>query len=70
MVKAILANKSVPRVEIDQRLRDARLRLEQIERLLVPRAAVIASCLRQVSFLFSGLRPSEGSRTAELDKGR
>jgi hypothetical protein len=43
MLKAILSNKSVPRVEIDQRARDARLRLEQIERRLVPRAAVAAS---------------------------
>jgi hypothetical protein len=36
MWKAILCNKSVPRVEIDQRARNARLRLEQIERLLAP----------------------------------
>jgi hypothetical protein len=32
MLKAILCNKSVSRVEIDQRARDARLRLEQIEK--------------------------------------
>ena len=38
MWKAILRNKSVPRAEIDQRARDARLRLEQIERLLASRA--------------------------------
>ena len=48
MWKAFLCNKSVPRAEIDQRARDARLRLEQIERLLVPRAAVTASWLRRV----------------------
>jgi hypothetical protein len=30
MLKAILCNKSVSRVEIDQRARDARLQLEQI----------------------------------------
>jgi hypothetical protein len=30
MLKAILCNKSVSRVEIDQRARDARLRLDQI----------------------------------------
>ena len=35
MLIAILCNKSASRVEIDQRARDARLRLEQIERLLV-----------------------------------
>src|ERR1051326_1333700 len=32
-------NKSVPRVELDQRARDARVRLVQIERLIVPRAS-------------------------------
>ena len=36
MLKAILYNKSASRIEIDQRARDARLRLEQIERLLAP----------------------------------
>ena len=38
MLKAILRNKTASRVEIDQRARDARLRLEQIERLLASRA--------------------------------
>jgi hypothetical protein len=41
MLKAELWNKSVPRVELDQRARDARLRLERIGRQLVPRAASI-----------------------------
>ena len=40
MLKAILCDESVSQVEIDQRARDARLQLEQIERLLVSRAAV------------------------------
>ena len=40
--------KSVPRVEIDQRSREARLRIERIERLLVPRAAVTQSRLRSL----------------------
>ena len=62
MSKVILGNKSVPRVEIDQRVRDARLRLEQIERLLVPRSAVTASRLRRVICLFSFARPGEGWR--------
>jgi hypothetical protein len=53
MLKAILGNKSVPRVGIDQRVRDARLRLERIERLLVPRAAMTASRLRRTLGLFS-----------------
>jgi hypothetical protein len=38
MLKAILYSKSASRIEIDQRARDARLRLEQIERLLASRA--------------------------------
>jgi len=66
MLKAILGNKSVPRVEIDQRVRDAGLRLERIERLLVPRAAVTASWLRRALGLFSSVRygaGSQGSRT-------
>jgi hypothetical protein len=43
-----LLSKSVPRVEIDQRSREARLRIERIERLLVPRAAVTHSRLRSL----------------------
>ena len=40
----LLAN-SVPRVELDLRARDARYRVAQMERLLVPRAAVMGSLL-------------------------
>ena len=64
MLKAILCNKSVSRVEIDQRARDDRLRLEQIERRLVSRAAVTVSWLRRVLYLFSFGRRSGGSRTS------
>ena len=64
MWKAILWNKSVPRAEIDQRVRDARLRLEQVERLLVPRAAVTASWLRRVLCIFSLVRSGEASRAS------
>lgn len=53
MLKANLWNKSMPRVELDQRARDARLRLERIERLLVPRAAVTEPWLRRVLWPFS-----------------
>ena len=64
MLKAILCNKSVSRVEIDQRARDTRLRLEQIERLLVSHAAFTASPLSRVLYLFSfGVR-GPGSRTS------
>ena len=53
MLKANLW-KSVPKVELDQRARDGRLQLEQIERLLViPRAAVMRSRLRRLLFLLS-----------------
>jgi hypothetical protein len=61
MLKAILGSKSAPRVEIDRRVRDARLRHEQTERLLVPHA-VTASWLRRVLCLFRFARPGEGSR--------
>ena len=64
MLKAILCNKSASRVEIDQRARDARLRLEQIERLLVSRAAVTASSLSRVLCLFGFARPGEGWRAS------
>jgi hypothetical protein len=37
MPRKNLWNANLPRVELDQRVRDARLRLERIERLLVPR---------------------------------
>ncbi len=53
MLRTNLWNKSVPRVELDQRARDARLRLEQLERLLAPRAAAARSWLRRVVCLFS-----------------
>jgi hypothetical protein len=52
MPRKNLWNANVPRVELDQRVRDARLRLERIERLLVPRAAVTNSWLRRVFYLF------------------
>jgi hypothetical protein len=52
MPRKNLWNANVPRVELDQRVRDARLRLERIERLLVPRAAVTNSWLRRAFYLF------------------
>ena len=64
MLKAILYNKSAPRIEIDQRAHDARVRLEQIERLLAPRAAVTASWARRVLYLFSFATPGEEWRTS------
>jgi hypothetical protein len=40
MLRTNFWSRSVPRVELDQRSREARLRLERIERLLILRAAV------------------------------
>jgi hypothetical protein len=65
-MRANLWNKSVARVEIDQRARDARLRLERIERLLVPRAAVTASWLRRVFCRFSFAGSGAGSRGGQI----
>jgi hypothetical protein len=63
MLRIDMWNKSVPRVELDQRSRDARLRLEQLERLLAPRAAVARSWLMRVVCLFSFGYGSRGDRT-------
>ena len=52
MLKAELWDKSVPRVELDQRAHDARLRLERIGRQLVPRAASTRSPRRRLLYLF------------------
>jgi hypothetical protein len=65
MLRANLWNKSVSRVELDQRARDARLRLERIERLLVLRAAVSDTWLGRVLWLFSFRSSGEGSRTRQ-----
>jgi hypothetical protein len=46
-------SRSLPRAELDQRSRDARLRLEQLERLLVSRAR--ASLLRRRRFVSFGV---------------
>ena len=40
MARPNLLRKSLPRVELDHRARDARLRLVRLERLLVPHAAM------------------------------
>ena len=64
MLKAILCTRSVSRVEIGQRARDARIRLEQIERLLVSRAAVTAMSLSPVLSFFGFAGPGEGWRAS------
>ena len=52
MPKINFWSQNVPRVEIDQRSREARLRIERIERLLVPHAAVRQSRLWGIVYLF------------------
>jgi len=73
MPKAKLWNNSVPRVELDQRARAARLRLERVERLLAPRLPERASWLRRLLCRF-GLGAfrgrSPGDRTARLPNDR
>jgi hypothetical protein len=66
MLKVDLWNKRVSRVELDQRARDARLRLELVERLLVPRATATASWFRRVVCLFSFGTPSDGSQASRI----
>src|SRR5437763_16466400 len=51
MARTNIWNKSVPRVELDQRARDAGVRLVQIERLIVPRASVAGVWLRPLGRL-------------------
>ena len=48
MMRTNLWSESVPRVELDQRSRTARLRSERIDRLLIPPAAVTQSRLRRL----------------------
>lgn len=45
MPNANLWRKSVPRAELDQRAREARMRLERVERLLAPRVRETGSWL-------------------------
>jgi hypothetical protein len=74
MPRTNLWSQSVPRVELDQRSREARLRLEQIERLLIPRAAVTHSRLRRLFGLLSvgiyGGAPQESGSKGPLSDRR
>jgi hypothetical protein len=44
---------NVPRVELDHRAREARLRLEQAERLFRPRPALKYAWLRRLTFILT-----------------
>jgi hypothetical protein len=66
MLKVAVWNKSVPRVELDQRSRDARLQLERMEQLLVPRVAVTAPWFRRVLYPFAFGEPGVDSRAGQI----
>jgi hypothetical protein len=62
MLRVSFCNQSVPRAELDQRARDARIRLEQIQQQLVSRVAVADSRLRRIVYSLSFGRSDHGSR--------
>ena len=68
MAKRNLLSRSLPRVELDHRARDARVRLVRIERLFVPCAAVasfwLSRLVRLLGFRIFG-NGRRGDRTAE-----
>ena len=68
-----LLEQSAPRAELDQRSRETRLRLEQIERLLVVRPLPRQSLLRRVVYCFRSRiyvgAPMEGRSTAATLSG-
>jgi hypothetical protein len=72
MMRTNLWSKSVPRVELDQRSRTARLRIERIDRLLIRPAAVTHSRLRRLLGLFSagiyGSAPQDGRTRGPLSE--
>jgi hypothetical protein len=57
MSRQNLWNNSLPRVELDQRARDARLQLDRVERLAVPRLAAVSSL-----FGVQSIKPSIASK--------
>jgi hypothetical protein len=53
-----LWSKTVPTVELDQRSREARLRFESIERLLIPRAGMKHSGIRRFRLFLMSAFPT------------
>jgi hypothetical protein len=53
MARTNLWDRSVPRVELDRRSREARLRFERIDQLFIVRATVTPSRLRRLLYLFT-----------------
>jgi hypothetical protein len=60
MPRTDLFEQSAPRVEVDQRSRDARLRLEHVERLLLVRPQPKQSLLRRFLRCFGSRTPGGG----------
>jgi hypothetical protein len=67
MFRNNLPIRDVSRVELDQRAREARLRLERVERLLLPRPAVRHHWFRWL-ICISANRSRAGAREARTDK--
>ena len=53
MLRINLWSRSAPRVEIDQRSRDARLRFERINEFFIVRGTVTRSRLRRLLYVFT-----------------
>ena len=68
MARRELLRKSVPRVELDLRARDARNRVTQMERLLVPRAMILGSWLSPLVRLL-GTRTGGSRRGGARERG-
>jgi hypothetical protein len=62
MARPNLLSKSLPRVELDHRARDARARLVRLERLLVPRALVVGFRLSPLIRLLGARAGGNGRR--------
>ena len=68
MARGKFLPKSVPRAELDHRARDARNRLVQVERLLVPRAMILGSWLSPFVRLL-GSRAGGSRRSDARERG-
>jgi hypothetical protein len=68
MPRTNLWDRSVPRVELDRRSREARLRFERIDRLFIVRATVTPSRLRRLLYLFTVGRYGELPQESEVEE--
>ena len=66
MLRNNVPMRDVPRVELDQRARAARLRLERVERLLMPRPAVRHDWFRWL-IRISAFKSHAGAREARTE---